>query len=101
MGIRITQHIVTNNRKIFKIYYICSSLFGLLLLAGLGNINYHDNELNRSKWIGGIIGTIQNAIILALTYFICNPWNAKVLGIIFFVLYVVYLILFAIFYKTT
>ncbi len=100
MGRWRTSYEYTNKRKVFKTYYIFCGLFNFFLLTGLWKKHYHNNELNHSKWIGGIIGTIQNTVILTLVYLICNPWDLQILGIILFVLYIIYLILFGFFYKT-
>ena len=68
MGIKITRYEYTNKRKVFKNSYIFCSLFNIFVLFGLGNINYHNKELNKSKWLGGIIGTIQSVVFFAIVY---------------------------------
>ena len=100
MGRWRTTYEYTNKRKVFKTSYILCGLFNIFLLVTLWTTHYHNNELNYSKWIGGIIGTIQNTIIFTLVYIISNPWNLKALGMILLVFYIIYLILFGFLYKT-
>ena len=100
MGRWKTGYEFTNKRKVFKTCYILCSIVNIFGIVNLWRVHYHDNELNLSKWLGGVIGTIQSAGIIALVYCLCNVFNLQGLGIILFVLYIIYLILFGFFYKT-
>ncbi len=100
MGRWKTGYEFTNKRKVFKIAYIFCSAINIFALVNLWRTHYHDSALNLSKWIGGIIGTIQSAALLTLVYCLCNIFDLQAIGIILFILYIIYLILFGIFYKT-
>ena len=100
MGRWKTGYEFTNKRKVFKTSYIICSIFSLFSLVNLWRVHYHNNELNTSKWIGGLLGTVQNAVILILVYCLCNIFDLQALGIILFVLYIIYLIVFGLLYKT-
>ena len=100
MGRWKTGYEFTNKRKVFKTCYILCSIVNIFGIVNLWRVHYHDNELNLSKWLGGVIGTIQSAGIIALVYCLCNIFDLQGLGIILFVLYIIYLILFGFLYKT-
>ena len=80
MGRWKTGYEFTNKRKVFKTSYIVCGIFNIFWLVNLWRVHYHDNELNLSKWLGGLLGTIQNAGVLVLVYCLCNLLALQALG---------------------
>ena len=100
MGRWKTEYVTGTKREVFKTTYILCSIFNFLALLNLWRMHFHDTDFNKSKWLGGLLGTIQNTGVLVLVYCLCNLCDLQALGIILFVLHIIYLVLFGILYKT-
>lgn len=87
-------------KGIFKRTYIWCGIFNIFAFFSLWRVQYHDTELNLYKWLGGLVGTIQEAVALVAVYFLCNVFDLTVLGVIIFIAHFAFLTFFGIFYKT-
>ena len=100
MGRWKEQYGYITKKGVFKTTYILCGVLNIFALASLWTTYFHDKELNFYKWLGGIVGTIQEALVMLIVYSLCNLLDLTVLGVIIFVAYFLFLIFFGIFYKT-
>ena len=86
------------NKKLFKVFLIVAWLFPPIGLIAPMGVNYLNDQKNKSKWIGALIGFILGVIdfvfivlsfdvfhlpILAVAFFIWHFGGALIFGIVY------------------
>lgn len=86
-------------KQVFKFTYIICATINLFGLVNLWRTHFYSAEYTKMKWLGGILGVLENAAALALIYVFCNVAEILVLGIIVAVAHVAHLFLLGFLWK--
>ena len=73
------------NKKLFKIFLIVAWLFPPIGLIAPMGVNYLDDQKNKSKWLGALIGFILGVIDFVFIVLSFDVFHLPILAVVFFI----------------
>lgn len=99
MGIKRTGYIYSTSKDIFKFYFAFGATINFWVFLGCMNTHIYNAEMTKQKWLGSLLGTLINSVMIAIVYVLCNIADLTALGVILFVTYYLSVILICIISK--
>lgn len=86
-------------KEVFKLYFLISGFIGFFAFVSCFFTKFHDEGMTAKKWLGGLSGVLSHYVVIALVYVFCHTAGTTVFGILLFILFYAFLVVFWIFYK--